>query len=185
MKVLLYSLLFFSLPLFAQTKTAIDIKLYNDANAFYQVYNSGDVNVLTSEADINAVRNSTDDEYCLKRAFENFKKIVEEYPYSEYYLTSLYYVGHFEFGELKLAESKKHLLEVIESDQSNGYYIRQAFLDLADIAIEEKDYILAQKYIANIENSTPTRFWCGVARNQDEHRVKFIKERLATGLIRK
>ncbi|MGV8993323.1 MAG: tetratricopeptide repeat protein [Flavobacterium sp.] len=185
MRIFLISLLFFSITVFSQIEISDDVKLYNDANAFYEVFNGGNIDALSSAEDRIAVQNSNDENYCFIKAFQNFKKIVGDYPNSTHYLTALYYVGHFEFVESKFTESKKYLLELVKADQSMGYYIRQAFFDLADIAIDEKDYILAQKYVANIENSTPTRFWCGVARNQDEHRVTFIKERLATGLIRK
>lgn len=185
MGIFQFSLLFFSITVFSQTEISADVKLYNDANAFYEVFNGGNIDAISSAEDRIAVQNSNDENYCFTRAFQNFTKIIEDYPNSTHYLIALYYVGHFEFVASKFTESKKHLLEVTKTDQSMGYYIRQAFFDLADIAIEEKDYILAQKYISNIEGPTPTRFSCGVAKDQDEHRVKFIKERLATGLITK
>ncbi len=182
MRIFHFSLLFLSITVFAQTEILADVKLYNDANAFYEVFNGGSIDALRSAEDRIAVQNSNDENYCFIKAFKNFKKIVQDYPSSTHYLIALYYVGHIEFVESKFTESKKHLLEVTKADQSYGYYIRQAFFDLAHIAIEEKQYLIADEYITYIENHTPTRFTCGNEREQDESRLKFAKERLTSGL---
>ncbi len=173
MKKLYILILFICSSGFAQTEIPLDEELYNNGISNYEIYNSGGEHFLPIVDKIPNKKTVETDDYYFVQAYENFKKILTEFPHSKYYNSSLYYVGTFEFAEEKYQESKLHLNQFIEKSDA-GYEKRLAYFKLAEIAIYENDKILIEKYLEIISTSRPKTFTCGNAREQDANLEKYI-----------
>ena len=154
-------------------------KLYNDATAYYEVYNGGDIKLLPYDKDRSEVEKFGNEDYYFVKANENFKIIIQLYPLSPHYIEALYNVGHFEYVKSNFLVGKKYLEELINKNVPNAeYYKRQALFDLAEIAIYEEDLTLAQKYVTKMKGSKPKTLWCRNAADQDKNMVHFLSEKL-------
>lgn len=57
-----------------------------------------------------------------------------------------------------------------------GYYKRKSYINLAFIAVEEKDLENGRLYLKEIEKLPPPRFDCGVEHQNYESCLKRFKE---------
>lgn len=171
-------ILFIWLPSVAQNEIAFDEEFFNEGISSYEIYNAGGEDFLPVEGRITVKKKHETDDFYFRKAYDSFKTIIKDFPQSKYYYSALFYVGDFEFAELKYEESKKHLLELIENS-SSGYEKRLAYFDLAEIAILENDIAKTEKYLDLISktSSQPRNFLCGNTQLQDSDRVKFILEK--------
>jgi tetratricopeptide (TPR) repeat protein len=174
MRILKTLILLIWLPSFGQNEESVAEKLFRNGESSYEIYNAGGEKLMPIENDSLAVNKGEIDDFYFRKAYESFKKIVENYPQSKDYNYSLFYLGHFEFVELKYEQSKKHLLEFIQNS-SSGYEKRLAYFDLAEIAISNKDITQTQKYLELISSQKP-KFLCGNAQEDDLTREKHIIE---------
>ena len=173
MKKLQILLLFIYSAGFAQTAIPLDEELYNNGISNYEIYISGDENFLPLIDNIKNKKTVETDDYYFIQAYENFKKIVKNFPHSKHYNLSLYHVGNYEFAKEEYQESKLHLTQFIEKTEP-GYEKRLAYFTLAEIAIYENDRTSTEKYLELISTSRPKFFTCGNASEQDVNREKFI-----------
>jgi hypothetical protein len=113
-----------------------------------------------------------------QKAYESYSLLLKEYPKSEKRSFYLYTKGCLSFDN---EESKKSFKEVIEINDWQ-YYIRQSYLKLSWIAVREKDFNTALKYIEFIEKLEKPNFTCGNEMESYYAQLKNIREQSETGL---
>lgn len=181
MKSVLFILLF-CLPtlFFAQDETPAEKELLAKAYSYLEALNSNDKDHLPTEIDrLNLKDQEKIGDYCLSHAHEIFKNLADTYPNSEKQAIYLYYVGQLGNNN---TEKKDLFIKVINLNSKWGYYKRQSYLNLASIAIEEKDFKSAKMYLKEIEKLPKPMFTCGVEAQTYNSRLKWLYTACEVGL---
>lgn len=152
--------------------------LFEKANAYLEAMYSNDKEYLPTEEDKIAVKNSTDiTEYSSSKAYDSFYQLVTKYPESDFVNEAFLRLASIESDNKNYEESKNYYQKIISNDKSNDYYKRNVFINLALIAVIEKDCSKASSYLKEMETLKPKRYLCGNDYEDDQNRIKFIKEK--------
>jgi len=181
MKRALFTLLFFLPTLFfAQDETSEEKELLEKAYSYLEALNSNDKDHLPTEIDkLNLKDQEKIGDYCISHAYEIFKNLAVNYPDSEKQAIYLYYVAELSNDN---NEKKDLFIKVINLNSNWGYYERQSHLNLASIAVEEKDFKNATMYLKEIEKLPKPMFTCGVEAQTYNSRLKWLHAACEVGL---
>jgi hypothetical protein len=113
-----------------------------------------------------------------EKAYESYSLLVKQYSKSEKRSFYLYTKGCLAFDD---EESKKCFKEVIQINDWQ-YYVRQSYLKLSWIAVRDKDFNTALKYLDLIEKLEKQKFTCGNEMESYYAQLKNIREQSETGL---
>lgn len=116
-------------------------------------------------------------------ALNNFNELIEKHPKSQHLFMSLFHKGNFEYELNNFAIAKETFIKVInfEEKESGSYYKNRALRILAWMAIEEKDYSQAIKYL-NASKEQKVIYTCGTAYNVDKTQLENMYKIAESGL---
>ncbi|ESU18448.1 hypothetical protein FCR2A7T_29740 [Flavobacterium cauense R2A-7] len=112
-----------------------------------------------------------------KLAINEYDKIIQEFPKSELLLDALYNKAEAQYNLGLNKEAKATFEKVILNNPQKG----KSLIYLAFIALEEKKYSDALKYIEQRKKLTP-KFFCGNEYQTEENQMKYIEEKCKIGL---
>ena len=113
-----------------------------------------------------------------QKVYESYSLLVTKFPKSEKRSFYLYTKGCFTLND---EESKNCFKEVVQANDWK-YYVRQSYLKLSWIAVREKDYNFALKYLDLIEKMEKPSFTCGNEMETYNAQLKNIRERCENSL---
>jgi len=183
MKGIYYLLLLFSTFSFAQDKGGGDKILYDEATYYIE---------LTYEDSLFWARVGTDSikvkaanlvaKKLFKLALQNYDKLVKEYSESELYIDALYQKGLMEFYIEEKDKAKETFKRVVKADREA--YKKDSFLNLAAIAIDQKDFKLALEYLGESKKYSKM-YMCGVEYVTDNLKFERMYDKCIVAISQK
>lgn len=120
--------------------------------------------------------------FIASKALSYFNELILYYPDSDYYLLALFEKGKLELNLENKKVAKEVFLKVLNSETTKWKYcINESLLLLAALAIEEKNYEEAKKYL-DLRKKNGLNFFCGVEREITETKMKNMYEKIQEGL---
>ncbi|MGL2967059.1 hypothetical protein [Flavobacterium sp. XGLA_31] len=165
MKPIIFTVLFLAYSLAnSQTKEVSEEELYKKAEADVSEF---DENYYTA-----------DSTKLSQKVYDSYSSLSKKFPQSKRISYYLYNKGCFAVDK---EESKKCFKEVIQINDWQ-YYVRQSYVKLSWIAVSEKEFDIALKYLDIIGKMENPRFTCGNEMQSYYAQLKNIRERCETGL---
>ena len=112
------------------------------------------------------------------KVYESYNLLIRNFPKSEKLSSYIYTKGCF---AINVEESKNCFKEVVKANDRK-YYVRKSYLKLSWIAVREKNYISALKFIDLIEKMEKPIFDCGTEMETYNTQLKNIRKHCKTGL---
>jgi outer membrane protein assembly factor BamD (BamD/ComL family) len=108
-------------------------------------------------------------------AYETLSVLVDKFPNSKDYPYYLFSKASMTFNG---NEAKMYFNEII---RINKAYVRESYISLAFLAVEEKDFKKASMYLEEIDRLKPN-YSCGTAYVEDLNKLKKLRELCNAGL---
>lgn len=148
----------------SQTKEVSEDELYQKAEADISEFDDH-----YGEADSTKLR---------LKVYESYASLANKFPQSKKISYYLYNKGCFGNDN---EESKNCFKKVIQINDWH-YYVRQCYLKLSWLAVREKEFDVALKYLEIIEKMEKPQFKCGNEMQTYYAQLKSIREFSETGL---
>ncbi|MFN4027889.1 MAG: tetratricopeptide repeat protein [Flavobacterium sp.] len=115
-----------------------------------------------------------------KQAIHEYDLLIKRFPKSELLLDAKYQKAEALFSVGLNSEAKEMFLQVIAVNPKKG----KSLLKLAYIALDEKNYAEALKYLKERKELNPT-LYCGTEYETEKKQIEYIEEQCKIGLAKK
>ncbi len=173
-------ILLLSLSSYSQTEKT-DEELFSEAyETQYSFYENGllDLSFFGTEAEKIEAQRKIDS--LQQKAYGMYSALIEKYPDSEYTIDAFFEKGKIEFWRGDFDKAEYSLKKVLSNKKSNSYK-RNSFMFLAEIAIGQREFEEAQRYLIEAKHHEKD-IWCGVEFEVYQRKYERLSYLCAEGL---